>query len=74
MSWLAVMASVGLIPPVEDHLVPGSTVGVREISKLNFGVPMEIDVKDKGKAKAVPQDLPHLDIGTTTMNDITNSK
>ncbi|KAF5359827.1 hypothetical protein D9756_002948 [Leucocoprinus leucothites] len=72
MSWLAAMASTGIVPSVEDHLVPGSTVGVREITKLDFGVPMEIDVKGKGKAKAMPQDLPLLDTGTT-MNDITNT-
>ncbi|KAJ3570667.1 hypothetical protein NP233_g4252 [Leucocoprinus birnbaumii] len=72
MSWLAAIVSTGAIPLVEDHLVPGSTVGVGEISRLDFGVPMEVDVKGKGKAKAVPQDLPPLDVGTT-MNDITNT-
>jgi hypothetical protein len=67
------MISIGVIPSVDDHLIAGNTVRTKEISKLDFGVPIEIDVKDKGKAKAVPQDLPPLELGTT-MNDITNSK
>lgn len=73
MSWLAAVASVGVIPPAEGHLVPGSASALGNSSKLDFGVPMELDVKSKGKAKAIPQDLPPIDIGAT-MNDITNSK
>ncbi|KXN83795.1 S-M checkpoint control protein rad4 [Leucoagaricus sp. SymC.cos] len=72
MSWLAAIASTGAIPSVEGHLVPGNTLKSREISKIDFGVPMDVDVKGKGKAKAIPQDLPLLDVGTT-MNDITNT-
>lgn len=73
MSWLATMTSTGLIPPVEDHLVSRNTSETSRGSNLASGVPMAIDVKGKGKAKAIPQDLTPVDIGTT-MNDITNSK
>lgn len=78
MTWLAVMASTGCIPPVEEHLVsrsttPAAAAAAAGSSKFDFGLPAEIDVKGKGKGKAVPQDLAPIDVGAK-MNDITNSK
>ncbi|KAF9450451.1 hypothetical protein P691DRAFT_725915 [Macrolepiota fuliginosa MF-IS2] len=70
MSWLAAIASTGVVPLDEEHIVSRSTLGVG--TGFDFGVPMEVDIKGKGKAKAIPQDLPPLEIGKT-MNDITNA-
>ncbi|XP_006458959.1 hypothetical protein AGABI2DRAFT_183783, partial [Agaricus bisporus var. bisporus H97] len=61
MSWLSVIVSTGIIPPIEGYLVPG-----------DVGVPMEVEGKGKGKAKAVPQDLPSIEIGNA-ISDITNT-
>jgi DNA replication regulator DPB11 len=73
LSWLGAIVSTGIIPPVDGHLVPGSIPREGFVSKLNFGVPMDIDGKGKGKAKALPEELsPVIEIGHT-MNDITNS-
>ena len=53
MSWLAAIVSTGIISSLEDHLVPGSVAGSKEMLKLDLGVPIEVEVDGKGKAKDI---------------------
>jgi hypothetical protein len=73
LSWLSAIISTGVIPPVDGHLVPGNIARAGVFSKLDFGVPLEVDGKGKGKAKALLEDLPQMIEIENTMNDITNS-
>lgn len=53
MSWLAAMASTGVIPSLEGHLVLGSIVELKNPPKLDSSVSMEVfDVDVESKAKA----------------------